>query len=87
MTGSACLPRGFSHASTARTRFETNAAGIEKIGRPPLTPEHNMNYVLYTFYMEGNVIRAVVEEAAALVSIALFIGMIAIWAEVVSSGL
>jgi hypothetical protein len=37
--------------------------------------------------MEGNVIRAVVEEAAALVSIALFIGMIAIWAEVVSSGL
>ena len=36
---------------------------------------------------EGNMIRAVVEEAAALVSIALFIGMIAIWAEVLSSGL
>jgi hypothetical protein len=39
------------------------------------------------FYMEGNMIRAVVEETAALVSIALFIGMIAIWAEVLSSGL
>jgi hypothetical protein len=32
-------------------------------------------------------IRAVVEEAAVLVSIALFIGMIAIWAGVLSSGL
>ena len=32
-------------------------------------------------------IRAVVEEAAALLSIALFIGMIAIWGEVLSSGL
>jgi len=32
-------------------------------------------------------LRAVVEEAAALASIALFIGMIAIWAEVLSSGL
>jgi hypothetical protein len=52
-----------------------------------LTSEHNMNYVLYMFYMEGNMIRAVVEEAAALVSIALFIGMIALWAEVLSSGL
>jgi hypothetical protein len=32
-------------------------------------------------------IRIVVEEAAALVSIALFMGMIAIWAEAPSSGL
>jgi hypothetical protein len=32
-------------------------------------------------------IRIVVEEAAALLSIALFIGMIAIWAEVFSSRL
>jgi len=39
------------------------------------------------YVQEGNMIRAVVEEAAALVSIALFIGMIAIWAEVLSSGL
>jgi hypothetical protein len=37
--------------------------------------------------MEGNMIRAVVEEAAALMSIALFIGMIAIWAEALSSRL
>jgi hypothetical protein len=32
-------------------------------------------------------IRTVMEEAAALVSIVLFIGMIAIWASVLSSGL
>ena len=46
-----------------------------------------MNYVLHTFIWEGNMVRAVVEEAAALVSITLFIGMIAVWAEVLSSGL
>jgi len=34
-----------------------------------------------------NMIRATLEEAAALASIALFIGMIAIWADVLSSGL
>jgi hypothetical protein len=32
-------------------------------------------------------IRAVIEEAAALASITLFVGMIAIWADVLSSGL
>lgn len=46
-----------------------------------------MNYVLHMFYMEGNMIRLVIEEAAALLSIALFIGMITIWAEVLSSRL
>jgi hypothetical protein len=46
-----------------------------------------MNYVSHMFYMEGTMIRAIVEEAAALISIALFIGMIAIWAEALSSGL
>jgi hypothetical protein len=39
------------------------------------------------FYTEANMIRTIMEEAAVLVSIALFIGMIAIWAEVLSSGL
>ena len=46
-----------------------------------------MNNVPCSFEREDNMIRAVVEEAAALVSIALFIGMIAIWAEALSSGL
>ena len=44
-----------------------------------------MNNILVMFIMEGNMIRAVVEEAAALASIALFIGMIAVWAQVLSS--
>ena len=35
--------------------------------------------------MEEDMIRALVEEAAALTSIALFVGMIAIWAQVFSS--
>jgi hypothetical protein len=43
-----------------------------------------MNYVLFSF-MEDNMIRAVVEEAAALTSISLFLGMIAIWAQVISA--
>ncbi|HKD27712.1 MAG TPA: hypothetical protein VKC66_17645 [Xanthobacteraceae bacterium] len=45
-----------------------------------------MNYVPHMFETEGDMLRVVAEEAAALVSIALFIGMIAIWAEVLSSG-
>jgi hypothetical protein len=34
---------------------------------------------------ESTMFRAVVEEAAALASITLFIGMIAVWAQVLSS--
>jgi len=43
-----------------------------------------MNYVLYSF-MEMIMFRAVVEEAAALTSITLFLGMIAIWAQVIAA--
>jgi hypothetical protein len=34
---------------------------------------------------EDHMFRAVVEEAAALASLALFLGMIAIWAQVVAT--
>lgn len=51
--------------------------------RAPLTPEHNANYVPPSFFLgRGNMIRALVEEAAALASISLFLGMVAIWAQV-----
>jgi len=43
-----------------------------------------MNYVLRSF-TEDIMFRAVVEEAAALTSIALFLGMIAIWAQVIAA--
>jgi hypothetical protein len=43
-----------------------------------------MNYVLLSF-REDIMFRAVVEEAAALTSIALFLGMIAIWAQVIAA--
>jgi hypothetical protein len=49
-----------------------------------LTKEHNMNYVRSSF-REDFMFRAVVEEAAALTSIALFLGMIAVWAQVISA--
>jgi hypothetical protein len=45
-----------------------------------------MNYVPFMFVLEGDMIRTIVEETAALLSIALFVGMIAIWADVLSSG-
>jgi hypothetical protein len=35
--------------------------------------------------MEGTMVRAFVEEAAALASITLFVGMIAVWAQVLAS--
>jgi hypothetical protein len=34
---------------------------------------------------EATMVRALVEEAAALTSLALFLGMIAIWAQVIAS--
>jgi len=51
---------------------------------PRLTKEHNMNYVPPSF-REDIMFRAVVEEAAALASISLFLGMIAVWAQVISA--
>ena len=43
-----------------------------------------MNYVRSSF-KEDMMFRAVVEEAAALASVSLFVGMIAIWAQVLST--
>jgi hypothetical protein len=46
-----------------------------------------MNYVHVLFLSVGVVImvRALVEEAATLASLALFLGMIAIWAQVIAT--
>jgi hypothetical protein len=45
-----------------------------------------MNYVLILFLSrEGNMFRALVEEAAALASLALFLGMIAMWAQIIAT--
>jgi hypothetical protein len=50
-----------------------------------LDTEQMANYVLLLFrYGEGAMFRAVVEEAAALASLALFIGIIAIWVQVIA---
>ena len=49
-----------------------------------LTLEQTLNYVLFSF-RENTMFRAVVEEAAALASISLFLGMIAVWAQVLGA--
>ena len=49
-----------------------------------LTWEQIANYVLIPF-MEGTMFKAVIQEAAALTSLALFVGMIAIWSQVLGS--
>jgi hypothetical protein len=51
---------------------------------PRLTLEQTLNYVLGSF-RESTMFRAVVEEAAALASISLFLGMIAVWAQVLGA--
>ena len=43
-----------------------------------------MNNVPSVFNQEEGMFRAIMEEAAALASILLFIGMIAIWAQILS---
>jgi len=50
-----------------------------------LTPEHNMNYVLCPFWGRDSMFTAVVQEAAALASLAMFVGMIAIWSQVLGN--
>ena len=45
-----------------------------------LTLEQSRNNVR-SLFSEGSMVRAVVEEAAALASVSLFVGMIAIWAQ------
>jgi hypothetical protein len=52
-----------------------------------LTPEQTRNYVpvLFWSFGEEDMVRAVVEEAATLASLALFLGMIAIWAQVIAT--
>ena len=53
---------------------------------PPLDCEHIMNYVHGLFLSrEWVMVRALVEEAATLASLALFLGMIAIWAQVIAT--
>jgi hypothetical protein len=53
---------------------------------PLLTLEHIANYVHFLFSSEEeDMVRAVVAEAAALASLALFLGMIAIWAQVIAT--
>jgi hypothetical protein len=52
---------------------------------PRLTPEHSMNYVLSTFTGEKAMLKAVIQEAAALASLSLFVGMIAIWSQVLGN--
>jgi hypothetical protein len=52
----------------------------------PVDAERIMNYVPFMFDKNGGhiMIRAVVEEAAALASITLFVGMIVVWAQVLA---
>jgi hypothetical protein len=49
-----------------------------------LTPEQTMNYVLFLFW-ERSMFKLIAQEAAALASLALFIGMIAIWMQVLGN--
>jgi hypothetical protein len=65
-------------------KFQNRPLEVENRPIPRLTKEHNMNYVLPSF-REDIMFRAVVEEAAALTSIALFLGMIAVWAQVLGT--
>jgi len=49
-----------------------------------LTLEQTLNYVLFLF-LERIMFKLIAQEAAALASLALFIGMIAIWTQVLAN--
>jgi hypothetical protein len=51
-----------------------------------LTPEQKVIYVPSSFYRGGrDMIRALIEEAVALASLTLFIGMVVVWAQVIAT--
>jgi len=50
-----------------------------------LTKEQSANYVLILFLLEGAMFKIVVQEAATLAALSLFVGMIAIWSQVIGS--
>ena len=51
---------------------------------PLLAKEQKENYVPFTFWCrEVVMLRVFVEEAAALASIGLFLGMVAVWAQLI----
>ena len=61
---------------------------LHGLNKTLLTLERIMNYVHGLFLSVrgvGTMVRAVVEEAATLASLALFLGMIAIWAQVIAA--
>ena len=67
------LTKGYFHRSFSKL---TNC--------PPLAREQKENYVPFTFlYREVAMLRIFVEEAAALASIGLFLGMVAVWAQLI----
>ena len=81
-------PQTYPHCTTAKwaTRGRQTDTWSETEQRPPLTLEQNKNIVRVMFSgPRGKImIRAVVEEAATLASLALFLGMIAVWAHVIA---
>lgn len=51
----------------------------------PLTLEQRLNYVPCLFRRGKAMFKTVVQEAAALASLSLFVGMIAIWTQVLGN--
>jgi hypothetical protein len=77
-------PGGAPRRTNQNRGVSANRAALRILKNGRLTKEQKMNYVLCSF-REDIMFRAVVEEAAALTSIALFLGMIAVWAQVISA--
>ena len=75
------LPR---RAGTGPAHYPILWAKQDPARRMVLTPEHFKTYVPFSF-QEGSMVRALMEEAVALASLALFLGMIAIWAQVIAT--
>ena len=50
-----------------------------------MTLEQTKNYVPFLFWGEKAMFKTVIQEAAALASLSLFIGMIAIWTQVLGN--
>ena len=66
--------------------FESGQLSINDLRHPVrrrLTSVNKQRTMFFICSMEANMLKVFVEEAAALISLTLFVGMIGVWAQVI----
>jgi histidine ammonia-lyase len=85
LSGTNVYPLAFGIGGEAGLSIETKL-NVCRRTKDSIDVRTKQEHISSMFSMEGKMIRTIFEEAAAVLAIALFVGMIAVWAGVLSSG-